>query len=133
MHLSCTHQMGAVALIEVIQVGDVLEVVGIQLTAFHRGIGNDVIVELRDLQGDALLGQQIPDHFQDLSVRAGEAPTFTVVPSREAEGRERRRAQARRWAGRRRRRSRPAGPRTRAPARSTEVTFFMIHFSFFPF
>ena len=64
-------QVGAVAGVELVHVGDMLEVVGVQVAVLHRGVGLNVVVEDRDLQGDALLGQQLLDHLQDLGVGRG--------------------------------------------------------------
>ena len=71
VNLSGADQVGAVADVELVHVGDVLEVVGVQLTALHRQVGLDVVVELHDLQGDALLSQDALGYLQDLSVGGG--------------------------------------------------------------
>ena len=68
MDLGGADQAGAVLHVEVIQVGDVLEVVGVQGTVLHSLVGEDIVVELPDLQGDPLLGQEVLHHLQNLGV-----------------------------------------------------------------
>ena len=63
--------MGAFLLVEALQIGDVLEVVGVFLALFHSGVGNDVIAVLMDLQVNALLSQNIHHLLQDLGVGGG--------------------------------------------------------------
>ena len=65
------YQMGAVLFIEVVQVGDVLEVVGVQLALFQRGVGDDIVVEFHDLQIVAFVSQNLLDNFQNLGVGCG--------------------------------------------------------------
>ena len=65
------HQVGAVVGVEAVHVGDVLEVVGVQLTLLHGGVGHDVVIKLRDFQGVALFGQDFLGHFQDFGVGGG--------------------------------------------------------------
>ena len=62
------HQMGAAALVEVVHVGDVLEVVGQQGAVLHGVVGLDVVVILHDLQGVAVLGHEVLGDLQDLRV-----------------------------------------------------------------
>lgn len=62
------HQMGAAGGVEVIQIGDVLEVVGVLITVLHGGIGHHIVAVLVDLQVDALLGQNGYALLQDLGV-----------------------------------------------------------------
>ncbi len=62
------HQMGAAALVEVVHVGDVLEVVGQQGAVLHRVVGLDIVVILHDLQGVAVLGHEVLGDLQDLRV-----------------------------------------------------------------
>ena len=71
MDLGRAHQVGAIALVELIHVGDVLEVVGVQGAVLHGQVGLDIVVELHDLQGNALLRQQVFHHFQNLGVGGG--------------------------------------------------------------
>ena len=65
------HQMGAAGGVEVIQIGDVLEVVGVLITVLHGGIGHHIVAVLVDLQVDALLGQNGYALLQDLGVGGG--------------------------------------------------------------
>ena len=71
MNAAGIDQMGAVFFIEAVHVGDVLEVVGIQLALFQRGVGDDVVFELDDLQSVAFLGQDLLGDLQDLGVGSG--------------------------------------------------------------
>ena len=81
------HQMGAVLFIEVVQVGDVLEVVGIQLALFQRGVGDDIVVEFHDLQIVAFVSQNLLDNFQNLGVgRGGCADLDGLIVGRTAAG-----------------------------------------------
>ena len=64
-------QMGAVLLVEAVEVGGVLEVVGVNLTALGDEVGLDVVAELNNLEVDALLGQDLLGHVQDLGVGRG--------------------------------------------------------------
>ena len=47
----------AVFLVEIVQIGQVLEVVGVKLSALHHVVGLDIVGELDDLQGDIPLLQ----------------------------------------------------------------------------
>ena len=60
--------MGAVLLVEGIQIGGVLEVVGVHLTALGDQVGLDVIGVLDDLQRDALLSQNVLGNAEDLGM-----------------------------------------------------------------
>ena len=71
MDLSHADQMGAMLGVEVVHVGDVLEVVGIIFAGLHRLVGNVVVVILHDLQGDALLSQDGRHLFQNFRVGSG--------------------------------------------------------------
>lgn len=64
-------QMGAVLLVEAVEVGGVLEVVGIDLAALGDKVGLHIVAELNDLQVDALLGQNLLGHIQDLGMGRG--------------------------------------------------------------
>ena len=64
-------QMGAVLLVEALEVGTMLEVVGVDLAALGDEVGLDVVAELDDLEGDALLGQNVLGGVQNLSVGRG--------------------------------------------------------------
>ena len=65
------HQMGAAGGVEVIQIRDVLEVVGVLIAVLHSGIGHHIVAVLVDLQVDALLGQNGYALLQDLGVGGG--------------------------------------------------------------
>ena len=71
MDLGHAHQVGAVAGIEVVHVGDVLEVVGVNGAVLHRLVGHDVVVEGLDLQGVSLFGHDVLGHLQNASVGGG--------------------------------------------------------------
>ena len=51
-------EVGAVFLVEIIQIGLVLKEIGVQLSLFQRFVGQDVVGKFLDLQHDALLFQQ---------------------------------------------------------------------------
>ena len=74
--------MGAVLGVEVVQVGLMLEVVGVNLAAVHHVVGLDVIGELLDVQGDVFLGQDVLGDGQDFGVGEGVAATVMVSPAR---------------------------------------------------
>ena len=63
--------MGAVLLVEAVEVGGVLEVVGVNLAALGDEVGLDVVAELNNLEVDALLGQNLLGHVQDLGMGRG--------------------------------------------------------------
>ena len=71
MDLGHAHQVGAVAGIEVVHVGDVLEVVGVNGAVLHRLVGHDVVVEGLDLQGVSLFGHDVLGHLQNAGVGSG--------------------------------------------------------------
>lgn len=58
-----------------------LEVVGVNLAALGDEVGLDVVAELNNLEVDALLGQNLLGHVQNLGMGRGEAATFRVVPA----------------------------------------------------
>lgn len=58
-----------------------LEVVGVNLAALGDEVGLDVVAELNNLEVDALLGQNLLSHVQNLGMGRGEAATFRVVPA----------------------------------------------------
>ena len=64
-------QMGAVLGVEAVQIGGVLEVVGVHLTVFGDEVGLDVVAEFLDLQRDALLGEDVLGNLQNLGVGRG--------------------------------------------------------------
>ena len=61
-------QVGAVVGVEVVHVGDVLKVVGVQLSVLHIGVGQHIVVVGHDLQRDVILGQDLLYHLQNLGV-----------------------------------------------------------------
>ena len=63
--------MGAAGGVEVIQIGDVLEVVGVLIAVLHGGIGHHIVAVLMNLQVDALFGQNGYALLQDLGVGGG--------------------------------------------------------------
>ena len=65
------HQGGVVLLVVAVQVGGVLEVVGVQLSVSQSTVGHDIIVIGDDLQGVALVCQGLLHLLQDLSVGCG--------------------------------------------------------------
>ena len=69
-------QVGAVFLIERIEVLLVLEVVGVHLAVFGHHIGLDIVAELDDLEFDALLSQNLFGNFQDFGMRRGRGGHF---------------------------------------------------------
>ena len=64
-------QMGTVLLVEAVEVGGVLEVVGVNLAALGDEVGLDVVAELNNLEVDALLGQNLLGHVQNLGMGRG--------------------------------------------------------------
>ena len=89
-------QMGAAVLVEIVHVGDVLEVVGIQLAVLHVVVGQHVVVVIHDLQGDALLGQDLLGLLQDLGVGRGGRAHLQGGPLLAAAGGQQGQAQRRR-------------------------------------
>ncbi len=65
------HKMGAVFGVEVIKIRHVLEVVGVFAALLHGGVGNHVVAVFRDLQVNALLGQNVFHGVQNFGVRGG--------------------------------------------------------------
>ena len=63
--------MGAVLGVEVLQIGQVLEVVGVHGAVIHHGVGYHVVVVALDIQCDVLGGQDLLGDFQDLGVGRG--------------------------------------------------------------
>ena len=67
-------EVGAVFGVEVFEVGEVLEVVRVDVARVERLVGHDVVGELDDLQVDALLGEGRLHLLEDLGVgRRGSA------------------------------------------------------------
>ena len=54
VHAKADSQMGALLGVEVVQIRDVLEVVGVQFFIFQRGVGHDVILEFDNFELVAL-------------------------------------------------------------------------------
>jgi hypothetical protein len=71
VHLGDVRQVELVLGAELLEVGDVLKEVGIKLLLGQLQIGLDVVVELDDLEFDALFLQLSSGDGQDLSVRNG--------------------------------------------------------------
>ena len=66
------HQVGALLLVEAVEVGGVLEVVGVDLAVLGGGVGQDVVGELLDLEGPAVLLELLLDRaVQDFGVGGG--------------------------------------------------------------
>ena len=63
--------LGAVLGVEVVQVGLMLEVVGVNFAAVNNQVGLDVVVELLDHEGDVLSSQDVLGDGQDLSMGRG--------------------------------------------------------------
>ena len=61
--------MGAVLGVEAVQVGGVLEVVGVEFTAVHGQVGLHIVGVDDDLQLVALLGQDRLGDLEDLGMR----------------------------------------------------------------
>ena len=64
-------QVGALLLIEVVQVGLMLEVVGVALAILNDGVGDHIVIVLLDVQRNALVGQDLLADLQDLAVGSG--------------------------------------------------------------
>lgn len=62
------HQMRAVAFVEPVHVGDVLEVIGVEGAVLYRSVRRDVVIEHCDFQIDILLGQDRLHNLKDFSV-----------------------------------------------------------------
>ena len=62
------HQMGALFLIEVVQIRLMLEVVGVALAVLDDGVGDHIVVVLLNVQRDALGGQDVLADLQHLAV-----------------------------------------------------------------
>ena len=65
------HQVGAVLSVEVVQIGDVLEVVGVLGALLHGGVGDHIVAVDVDLQVNALLFQDGNADFQNFGVGSG--------------------------------------------------------------
>ena len=63
--------MGAVLGVEVVKVGDVLEVVCVDLAALNDVVGLDIVGVLDDFEGDVLLGEDVLCYLEYLGVRRG--------------------------------------------------------------
>ena len=64
-------QIGAVGGVEAVEIGGVLEVVGVQRAVLQRGVGQNVVVIDHDVELDALFGQCGLDKLQQLGVGGG--------------------------------------------------------------
>ena len=71
VNLRGNDQIGAVGSVVAVEIGGVLEVVGVELAVGKRLVRKDVIVIDDDLQLVALGGQRVLDLLEDLGVRGG--------------------------------------------------------------
>ena len=65
------HQVGTLLFIEIVQIGSVLEVVGVDLAAVYNQVGLHIVFKLGDLQRPALLGQELCGLCQNFRVGRG--------------------------------------------------------------
>ena len=65
------YQVGVVLLVKVLQVGAVLEVVGIHFARLGYQVGLHIVGIFNHIQGDICLCQDIASHFQNLGMRHG--------------------------------------------------------------
>ena len=63
--------MGALFGVEVIKIGGVLEVVGVNGAVLHDGVGNNVVVVGLNVEGDVLFGKDLFGDLEDLGVGRG--------------------------------------------------------------
>ena len=68
---SNAYQVGVVLLVKVLQVGAVLEVVGIHFARLGYQVGLHIVGIFNHIQGDICLCQDIASHFQNLGMRHG--------------------------------------------------------------
>ena len=62
------HDVGVVLSVEVLQIGQVLEVVGVHGAVLHHGVGHNVVIVDLNVQGDVLGRQDLLGDLQDLGV-----------------------------------------------------------------
>lgn len=65
------HQMRAVFRVEVLKIGDVLEVVRVQIARFELEVRLNIVVKDHDLQINAFLSENWLGRFENLGVRGG--------------------------------------------------------------
>ena len=65
------HDVGALLGVEVIQIGDMLEVVGVQRTVFDHSVRHNIIIVDLNIQRNVLGSQDLLGNLQDLGVRRG--------------------------------------------------------------
>ena len=65
------HQIGALLFIEVVQIGGVLEVVGVDFAAVYNQVGLHIVFKLGDLQRPALFGKKLCGLCQNFRVGRG--------------------------------------------------------------
>ena len=63
--------MGAPLVVEVVHVGDVLEVVGVQRAVLQGGVGGHIVVKLLDVQGVPVGLHQLLGNLQNGGVGSG--------------------------------------------------------------
>jgi len=80
------HQAGLAVLVVAVQVGLVLEEVGVQLLVFHGGVGLHVVAEFLDLQLDAVGFELGLDEVQDFRVGHGGGGHLEHIGSLGGEG-----------------------------------------------
>ena len=71
MHAAHGRELGAFLGIEIVQIGLVLEVVGVQILAVQGHIGLHIVGVFDDLQVDAFGLEHVFDRIQDLGMRRG--------------------------------------------------------------
>ncbi len=65
------YQMGSLLLVEALQIGDMLEIVAVDLSAFHYLVGKDIVIKFLHFQCPSLLCQNLGSLFQDLRMGSG--------------------------------------------------------------
>lgn len=82
LNMNCTYRyhLGAVFLIEIVKVGLVLEVVGVNLTVVYNIVGLYIIGELYDIKGYVLFGEDNLYHLKNVGMRCGEAAMLILLP-----------------------------------------------------
>ena len=71
MNRARAHQMRAVFRVEVLKIGDVLEVVRVQIARFELEVRLNIVVKDHDLQINAFLSENRLGRFENLGVRGG--------------------------------------------------------------
>ena len=71
MNVSNGNQMCVVFRVEIVHIGDVLEIVSVNFAAFQSRVGNDVIGEFLNLQIIALFSQCVFKSVQNFHMRRG--------------------------------------------------------------